>query len=79
MWVEQRYEGLDHLMVIGRATWDFRRKLNADWGNVLLEIPSIKKVGGGLGLGMEELPRRLLGPKQGQYDFFQSNLETHHF
>lgn len=39
-----KHGGVDHVMVISKPTWDFHRKPEGDWGNVLLDLPELSKV-----------------------------------
>jgi hypothetical protein len=39
-----RREGLDHVLVLGKISWDFRRQVTGDWGSRLLEFPEMQKV-----------------------------------
>ena len=40
-----RYEGRDHVLVLGKISWDFRRsKENEQWGSNLLHLPQMKSV-----------------------------------
>lgn len=46
-WLEQnkmwkRNSGLDHVFVLGKITWDFRRKANVPWGSPLLELDELQ-------------------------------------
>lgn len=48
-WLEKqpswnRREGLDHVLVLGKISWDFRRQVTGDWGSRLLEFPEMQKV-----------------------------------
>ncbi|XP_024394533.1 probable xyloglucan galactosyltransferase GT20 [Physcomitrium patens] len=48
-WLEKqpswrRRGGLDHLLVLGKISWDFRRQLRGNWGSRLLEFPEIQNM-----------------------------------
>ncbi|XAR51328.1 hypothetical protein NMG60_11005928 [Bertholletia excelsa] len=50
-WVQEqpgwkRSNGSDHIVVLGRLTWDFRRRIDAenDWGTSFLHMPAMKNV-----------------------------------
>lgn len=48
-WLEKqpswnRREGEDHILVLGKISWDFRRQLTGDWGSRLLEFSEMQKV-----------------------------------
>ncbi|KAG0566523.1 hypothetical protein M758_7G074500 [Ceratodon purpureus] len=48
-WLEQqpswnRREGVDHVLVLGKISWDFRRQVTGTWGSRLLEFPEMQKV-----------------------------------
>eukprot|EP00850_Spirogloea_muscicola_P021157 SM000239S08062 [mRNA] locus=s239:129108:130952:+ [translate_table: standard] len=40
----KKNRGRDHVLVLSKSTWDFRRKEGSAWGNVLLELPELKHV-----------------------------------
>ncbi|KAL3680492.1 hypothetical protein R1sor_023448 [Riccia sorocarpa] len=37
----RRNKGLDHVLLLGEITWDFRRKDGSTWGSRLLELPEM--------------------------------------
>lgn len=39
-----RRGGLDHVLVLGKISWDFRRQITGDWGSRLLEFSEMQKV-----------------------------------
>lgn len=48
-WLEQqsswtRRGGVDHVLVLGKISWDFRRQVTGDWGSRLLEFTEMQKV-----------------------------------
>jgi hypothetical protein len=48
-WLEKqpswtRREGLDHVLVLEKISWDFRRPSPPDWGSRLLEFEEMQKV-----------------------------------
>ena len=48
-WLEKqpswiRREGLDHVFVLGKISWDFRRPSASDWGSRLLEFVEMQEV-----------------------------------
>ncbi|KAL6008012.1 hypothetical protein ACLOJK_033517 [Asimina triloba] len=40
----RRSNGLNHFMMLGRITWDFRRSKDQDWGGSFLYMPGMKNV-----------------------------------
>ncbi|KAG0603901.1 hypothetical protein M758_10G129300 [Ceratodon purpureus] len=40
----KRHQGVDHLLMLGRITWDFRRKGNHGWGSSLINMPAMANV-----------------------------------
>lgn len=40
----KRHQGLDHFLMLGRITWDFRRKGSHGWGSSLVNTPEIANV-----------------------------------
>ncbi|KAL3525649.1 hypothetical protein ACH5RR_014021 [Cinchona calisaya] len=47
----KRSNGSDHFLMLGRMTWDFRRKTDDDWGTKFLSMPLMKNM---LKLAVEE-------------------------
>lgn len=48
-WLEKqsswnRRGGSDHVLVLGKISWDFRRQVTGDWGSRLLEFPEMQKI-----------------------------------
>lgn len=39
-----RRGGIDHVLVLGKISWDFRRQDSGSWGSRLLEFPDLQKV-----------------------------------
>jgi len=40
----KRHQGLDHFLLLGRITWDFRRKGSHGWGSGLFQMPEMANV-----------------------------------
>ncbi|CAN6466480.1 unnamed protein product [Victoria cruziana] len=40
----RRSSGLDHFLMLGRITWDFRRSKDEDWGGSFLYMPGMENV-----------------------------------
>jgi hypothetical protein len=40
----KRHQGSDHFLMLGRITWDFRRRGNHGWGSSLINMPEMANV-----------------------------------
>ena len=40
----KRHQGVDHFLMLGRITWDFRRKGDRGWGSSLINMPEMANV-----------------------------------
>ncbi|XP_073119888.1 xyloglucan galactosyltransferase XLT2-like [Henckelia pumila] len=53
----KKYNGLDHFIMLGRPTWDFRRSKDEDWGSGFVYMPLMSRI---LRLSLERDPWDML-------------------